>query len=218
VYKTTVGRLFQRVVFAAATVALAHGATVTIGATTYTEGTTESLTAPFNNASGTATTNPYSGYVLLTVSGTGQTDAANYSDAFYFVSGAFAAGTPLSGYYGYYELDITQGVSLALNTTDDASNLIVYDGATSSAVSPGYRPAYQASNSYTFAINTALISGGGGNHLYFGVDDGVYTDNTGSFNVTVTQLTAESSVPEPASLILTGFALLGAVFFRFRKA
>ena len=202
--------------FAAATVALAHGATITIGATTYTEGTTESLIAPFNDASGTATTNPYSGYVLLTVSGTGQTAGTNYSDAFYFVSGAYAAGTPLSV---YYELDITQGASLALNTADDASNLIVYDGATSSAVSPVYVPAYQASDSYTFAINTALISGGGGNHLYFGVNDGVYADNSGSFNVTVTQLTAESSsVPEPASLILTGFALLGAVFFRFRKA
>jgi hypothetical protein len=195
----TAARLFQRVVFAAATVALAHGGTITIGATTYTEGTTESLIAPFNNASGTATTNPYSGYVLLTVSGTGQTAGANYSDAFYFVSGAYAAGTPLSEESPYYELDITQ--------------------ATSSAVSPVYVPAYQASDSYTFAINTALISGGGGNHLYFGVNDGVYADNSGSFNVTVTQLTAESSsVPEPASLILTGFALLGAVFFRFRKA
>jgi len=177
------GKLFlQRILFAAATAAVAYSATLTIGPTTYNETTSESVTAPFTLAAGTPTVHSYSGLVLVTVSGTGESEGTAVNDAFYFVPGATTDPQ-------FYHLGITNGASLSLNTPASASNFIVYDAGTASVVTPPHIPAYSATNTYTFVINTALLSGGGGSHpLFFGVIDGIYSDNSGQYIVTVTQL------------------------------
>jgi serine/threonine protein kinase len=121
---------------------------------------TETLTVPFiDGTSGVSTQYSYSGTVQVTVSGTGQAASTQWSDAFYRYTDR--SGNPL-------------------NPPDHASCWVMYINSqpTDTFVST---PTYQSSHSYTFMMTAP------GGTLSFGVCDGVTTDNTGSYTITVTQ-------------------------------
>ncbi len=121
---------------------------------------TETFTVPFTDGtSGVSTQNSYSGTVQITVSGSGQAASTKWSDAFYIY---------------------TDSSGNLINPPDHASCWVmdINSESTDSFVST---PSYNSSHSYTFTMTAP------GGPLSFGVCDGVTTDNTGSFSVTVTQ-------------------------------
>ena len=164
--------------------AVAYGGNpIIIGSTTYVPGTTtESLSTPFTSITGQATANAYSGYVLVNVSGTGQSAGAAYNDAFYVLGSGSPSHDP-----SYYQIRYSTAPMSAFEPQFDAYNFIVYDAIAGTQVNFPYVPAYQASNTYSFVLP---VPGGGPSVLYFGVSDGDYSDNTGSYSITVTQLQA----------------------------
>jgi len=145
----------------------------------------ESVTANFNNPSGALTNNSYSNYVLITVSGTG-TSANN------LVNDAFYVNSPTGTYHDgmFYQLITTIDGSVAGNTDDDAYLHIVYDVDANRLVVPPYVPAYQPNHTYQFIIDmsTLVPPALAPTKLRLGVNDGRYNDNTGAYNVQVTQL------------------------------
>lgn len=186
----------------------AQAAPITIGGTTYTAGaTSESLNASFLSSAGALSTNNYSGYVLLSVSGFGNSAGPFLNDAFYVFSG----GTP--SYQSNYKLVVTRGTTVAYGGpggADNAANHIVFDVDAGVETSPAYVPAYRADHIYNFVLNSATLTGSA-TQLRFGVNDGAYGDNGGAYAITVTQLVADDgTVPVPASGLLA-LAALGAL-------
>jgi len=146
--------------------------------TTNTQAQSETLIVPFTRADGAITQHTYYGSVQITVSGTGQSLATAFNDAFYVFtdeSGNFIA--PIH-YRDYYQL--AWGSSTLLPYTP--SNDIYFD-------IPGGVPAYQPSHVYTFTLNTKLTTPA---HLHFGVEDGDYADNSGAYLIKITQIGAAS--------------------------
>ncbi len=152
---------------------------------------TESLTAVFTTPDGGVTTGSYSGTVKVTVSGFGQSLGSQTNDAFYLFPGAVHDGS-------YYQLTFGTAPLIAFNPAQNAVNFIV-----------GGLPAYSATHSYTFLLNTGLAVPG---QLHFGVGDGAFGDNSGAFDITV------SGVPEPMSwaMLVAGFGGMGAAL-RMRR-
>lgn len=147
----------------------------------------ETVVAPFTTTAGSVTTNQYSGLVLLTVSGTGQSAGASLNDAFYFD----IPGNP-THLADFFQLVITIGASVfsgGLNP-NDAYRHIVYDVDAGTDVTLPYVPSFRADNTYTFIINmnTLVPAPAGPSILRFGVDDGVVIDNSGAYTVHITQL------------------------------
>ena len=70
----------------------------------------------------------------------------------------------------------------------------------------GIYPAFNLSHDYTYVVNTGIATP---SNFYFGVGDSIYWDNTGGFNVTITQL-----VPEPSSLALLGASVASLICWR----
>ncbi|MGD0959265.1 MAG: PEP-CTERM sorting domain-containing protein [Methylomonas sp.] len=159
-------------------------------------GPVDNLTALFTNIS-TSTTDSFNNYVEIQVSGTGQSDGSSFNDAFYNVSSE-TANT------GYYQLNMATGGS-SLSGSEPTAN-VQNDMAfinNVGFVSPGAIPAYSATNTYDFVVNV-----GAAGTLAFGVADGDYLDNSGQYNITVSQLSL-TTVPEPETLTLFAIGLLG---------
>jgi hypothetical protein len=147
----------------------------------------ETVVAPFNTTAGNVTTNQYSGLVLLTVSGTGQSAGASLNDAFYF--NIPENPTHLAD---FFQLVTTIGASVfsGVLNPNDAYRHIVYDVNAGTEVTPPYVPPFRADNTYTFIINinTLVPAPTGTSVLRFGVDDGFVIDNSGAYTVQITQL------------------------------
>jgi hypothetical protein len=79
-------------------------------------------------------------------------------------------------------------------------------------VTAPYVPAYEADNTYSFIIDTGAVSL---TNLHFGVGDGNFGDNSGAYQIAVTQLAA---IPEPGSLLLLGVGAATLGLGRRRKA
>jgi hypothetical protein len=172
-------------------------AQVFIDGTQYgTTGSTENLSATFTTPDGGVTTGLYDNYVEITVSGTGMSYATNVNDAFYVLTGGPAADPD------YYQLTFGTTTLVAFDPSQDIKNFIAYDLLANTAVTAPYVPAYEADNTYSFIIDTGAVSL---TSLHFGVGDGNFTDNSGAYQIAVTQLAA---IPEPGSLLLLG---VGAV-------
>lgn len=134
----------------------------------------ETLTATFTPSEGGATVSSYKGYVLLHVSGIGQAYANQYNDAFYVYSGPFE-DAPANGHDGgFYQLAFGTSPLPERSLANNAKNFLV-----------GPVPAYNPAHTYTVILDTKLTNPG---QLHFGVTDGGYSDNTGAYTITVTQL------------------------------
>lgn len=169
--------------------------------------TTESLVALFTDQLGTQSTNTYSGFVEILVSGTGASEGSNPNDAFYVFAGA------PNNNNANYQLVVTKGADVINGSSGDdlAIKNIVFDQDTGLETSPSplYIPAYRSDHTYKFVIDTTRLNGDSLSTLRFGVNDGSYSDNDGQYNVTVTQLSATTTVPEPTSMLI--YALLGSL-------
>jgi PKD repeat protein len=123
----------------------------------------ETVTVPFTTVSdgttgGVLTSNSYTGIVTITVSGTGWARNSNLSDAFWVFTGPGAIFYNPSWYH------------LRIGTDHPVSQL------------GGSPPPYTSSHVYTFQWNV----GASPEQLRFWVSDGVFSDNGGSYTITVT--------------------------------
>jgi hypothetical protein len=75
-------------------------------------------------------------------------------------------------------------------------------------------PAYSATHIYSFNLDTGSAIP---TLLHFGVNDAIFSDNTGAFTIVVTQLAA--AVPEPSTwaMMILGFAGVGFMAYRRRN-
>jgi hypothetical protein len=167
---------------------------------------TETLTATFDTPTGGVTVGEYYGIVKVRVSGVGESLFSLLNDAFYL------APTYGADQYSLYQLGFGTSPLMGNNPADDAVNFLVGG--------PSAMPAYEPDHAYTIDLNTGLTTPG---HLYFGVTDSDYSDNSGEFLVTIEQLPPEPSaallaqpLPEPGdwALMLIGLGTLGATLRR----
>lgn len=162
----------------------------------------ENLSVPFT-VPGVATSDAYSGVVEVLVSGTGYSLGPIINDAFHYVPG----GYPLDGQYYQLNLGWTTNPLVPFSgEPNNINNFIVFvEGI--GAVSNPYTPGYNPNNLYHFVVDTTLL---GAQSLQFGVSDGNFGDNGGSYNITVWQLKeGASGVPDtPAYYTLAGLAFV----------
>jgi hypothetical protein len=140
---------------------------------------TEVVYAPFDQPGGVETKGTYHGKILVTVSGVGQALADIDSDAFYLLPGPNNANATPSR-PGFW--DLAFGTSPILGDgSQEATNALF-----------GSLPAYTSDNVYTFELDTGSSIPA---HLYFGVDDQIYTDNAGAYTVAITERTPRFPSP-----------------------
>ncbi len=151
----------------------------------------EIINVPFSPADAATSTGLYSGTVKVRVSGTGFSLGNDINDAFYLVNGP-------SHDASYYQLTFGLASLTPYNPAQNAVNYIV-----------GGLPAYQPSHVYNFLLNTGTTTP---SQLHFGVGDGVFSDNGGSFTVAL-------GVPEPAmwGMMIAGFGMIGFASRRRRS-
>jgi hypothetical protein len=186
-----------RKVFAAAIVA----ASLSAMSAAAEAGPIESLTALFTTADGGVTLNGYDHKVLVTVSGAGNSLGGCLNDAFYVYWGCPGAiyHDGNGAWLAYYQLSFGTSTLVPFNPDQNADNFLV-----------GGLPDYNPSHDYSFILDTGVTIP---TLLHFGVSDGEFDDNAGSYQITVSQL----AIPEPVSLLLFGAGLAGALAVRRRK-
>ena len=191
-------------------------ANFTIGGDFYgTIGSTENLNATFTQADGGITTGSYLGFVQITVSGVGESLATSLNDAFYVYTDN--AHTPIApfNHASFYQLAFDTStligtIAVPTNPALDARAHIVYDIDDGTEVTPTYVPTYRSDHTYSFVLDTGALVG---TNLHFGVSNGNFGDNSGAYDIEITQLKV---VPVPAAALLAMVGLGGAAFFRRR--
>lgn len=180
-------------------------------------GETETVEVSFLEPTGGISVELYSGFVMLSVSGTGTCDVdGSYntpvSDAFYIFD---YNGQPIIPYNPdvNYQLTIaTELITPISNPFDhNVKNHIVYDLDAALEVTPVYVPLYQDDHVYNFVVDTGTSEL---SQLYFGFNDGYFDDNGGLYVVQITQLTP---VPEPTSIVLFSLGLFGLMLSRIKR-
>jgi len=135
----------------------------------------ETLKATFTQPDGGISLAGYKGYVRLHISGVGVSYPPEHNDAFYLYDGRFAS-SPTHGWDGaYYQLTYS---SATLPNNDAGADAFVH--------LVGGTPAYNPTHEYTVLLDTGLATAG---QLHFGVSDAGFSDNSGAYTITVTQLT-----------------------------
>lgn len=124
-------------------------------------------------------------------------DFTAYADAEYYMKGSSRTWDEISEYYP----DDESRLDLLVNGQDQ-NWLGTTDGI------DFYDDIFSESHIYRLYLT------GAGEALQFQLYDTVYTDNSGSFQVEITQ----APVPEPATFLLLGSGLIGLAGIRKRKA
>jgi hypothetical protein len=119
----------------------------------------ETITVDFTNPNGTQTVNSYQGSVTVSISGIGQASQTQWSDAFYRSTNTSGTPTTSPGHPSCWVLWI--------NNEDPAY--------------VGQLPAYNSGHTYTFHMTAP------GSTINFKVCDDVYSDNSGTYTITLTQ-------------------------------
>jgi len=192
---------------------------IIIGGITYVEcGTVEWLNASFTTPEGGTSTRTYTDLVEIQVSGSGQSFQTRTNDAFWiFTDMEGNAYTPfLDPGDDSYQLaldtsPITGAYAAPTPSAQHASTKICFDiDANTEVFNRPYIPAYRTDHEYHFVADIGTSSA---SLLHFGVADGIYWDNSGSYTIGITQLT---SIPEPAPYILLGSGAIASILF-FRR-
>jgi hypothetical protein len=161
-------------------------------------GNKETLLADFANPAGTLSNEQYSGLVLVTVKGTGQSPAEEINDAFHIV----ARNTgELYRDQAYYQLVTTIDSEVKRNIDDISVNQIVYDMNYKAEATPPYVPSPNRKHRYSFVIDMSLMQPAATKptQLRVGLVDGNYADNAGQFKITVQQLALDTDGDEIAN-------------------
>lgn len=147
----------------------------------------EIVDVPFTTPNGGVTTGLYSGQVKIKASGTGFSLGPRLNDAFYLLN---PTGTDNS----YYQLGFDTQPLVGFQPERSIFNFV-----------EGGRPAFAADHVYNFVLNTGSMVP---TKLYFGVTDGIYSDNGGSFRLEISQI---GGVPEPTTwaMLILGFGVIG---------
>ncbi len=148
----------------------------------------EVLAAPFTTG-GVTTTNAYSGFVEIHVSGTGQGAGNNQSDPFY----AFErpAGVPITPDSTIPHLALSFTSDVCSNPPLIEAFMAFIEGV--GQVSTGTVPPYNPAHSYAFVLNLGAFSG----QITLGFKDCGFADNQGAFQITVNGVRAVASSLEP---------------------
>ncbi|MBP6012502.1 MAG: PEP-CTERM sorting domain-containing protein [Alphaproteobacteria bacterium] len=172
----------KKILFAALTLACSL-----IGTTGQANASVETLVVPFSTPS-TPTINQYYDWVRIDISGSGQSLSTRFNDAFYLYTDG-----PIAHDGSFYQLNFGTSPLAPFSPARNAENFLV-----------GPLPAYNSFHTYSFYLNTGTMTP---TLLHFGVSDGIFSDNTGAYTITVGQ------VPEPSSLALIGLAFLSLFAF-----
>jgi len=201
-FQSKLVRVTQVCLFACASLPV-FAASYVIQGNTYTTGAvTETVSASFTTPTGGKTNSNYSGYVLLTVSGTGAANGGVLNDALYLLN--TQTHDPI-----YFQLAVDSADLTAAEPLADVVYSIAYDvDAGAEARSRPYLPNYRNDHTYQLVIDTSLLPSHGSvaTPLRFGVSDGTFTDNSGTFSITVTQLVIQSSGTATQSYVISTVA------------
>jgi len=162
--------------------------TMEINGAEYEYGTSETLRVPFYTTA-ISTTEKHEGLLLVSVSGNGTSYSSAQNDAFYVFTNT--AGDKITPYNDgrFYQL-AASGEPLfdwhtrLPNLGSDIKNSIVFDVDAGKTVSGAYVPEFQEDHKYNFVVDLGFKS----EFLNFGVSDGIFGDNSGSYNITIVPL------------------------------
>ena len=203
-------KLIATALIAATAVLPAHAATTIASAYTRISGA-ENITAPFTAPNGVSSLSMYTGPIEVLVSGTGASLGATINDAFYFT----ATQQGLGGNYYHLGMGTSASPLTPFNPALGVERFINFIDNVG-AVPFGSIPTYAANNSYHFVADIGALS----SLISFGVLDGNYADNSGSYRITVWQLAPAGAVPEAATwgMMIVGFGAVGAAVRRRKVA
>ncbi len=157
-----------------------------------------SIPVSFSAADGGDTSNEYSGFVKISVKGSGNLVLDVQQDAFYAFTDINGIPIEPKASEYYHELAYNSKHLVAPNGLSHLTpfefgivNSIVFDIDKGIAVTPGYRPDYNEDHLYLFVIDTKLVTP---SILHFGMADGYFADNSGLLKIAIQQLVLREQV------------------------